>query len=317
MFFPFIFVIYMRLANDTRPRQNNSVYAKRRSNFVNDTSRQSAKQSTNAQKPAWYLPEQAAAFVLALGIFATIGPFGTYAMPYLPRLAYWALALSAGWLSVSLCLSILRRLPPLSTATPLMRLGLAIVLATLPTAIAVFWVEAMLRPGEVAPSIWVLLFDVAVICAVVAGAVYLHHLASGGEIAPEAEIATGSIQSDAVLPDAIPPDMTPNNAFYDRLPARLGTALISVSSQDHYVEVVTDQGRTLIHMRMADVLDGLHSGAGQQIHRSHWVAARAFCGLSRQDGRMVARLSDGRALPVSRSFAAASRAMTPIGPVSR
>lgn len=102
--------------------------------------------------------------------------------------------------------------------------------------------------------------------------------------------------------------------FLKRLPPKLGTNLISLSSQDHYVEVITEKGRELIHMRFTDALHELRDYPGQQIHRSHWIAEHAFGGLTRENGRVMAHLSNGRSLTVSRSFTAAAREMAPAVP---
>jgi DNA-binding LytR/AlgR family response regulator len=78
--------------------------------------------------------------------------------------------------------------------------------------------------------------------------------------------------------------------------------------------VTTARGRDLIHMRMADALEDLGDYPGQQIHRSHWISGHAFTGTSRDNGRLMAHLVDGRTLPVSRSFAPAVRRMAPVRP---
>ena len=57
------------------------------------------------------------------------------------------------------------------------------------------------------------------------------------------------------------------------LPQRGG--LLALSVEDHYVDIVTDKGKTLVLMRLADAMKETGSVAGLQIHRSHWVARGA------------------------------------------
>lgn len=246
-------------------------------------------QSKLSDRPAWHLPEQAAAYILAIGIFSTTGPFNTYSMSFLPRVAYWALALAAGWVFVSASLLLLRRTGFVHANASIRNFGLAISLAAPPTAFFVLILEALLRPSD--RPFWQanVLFSVLIVCLVVGG------------------VVVAWVRPRLNAPLRIPAYVT----FLKRLPPQIGTDLISLSSQDHYVEVTTEKGRELIHMRFADALRELRDYPGQQIHRSHWIAARAFSGLARENSKVMAHLSDGRTLTVSRSFTAAAREMTP------
>lgn len=269
-------------------RQNKTAFVNCGSDFVNNKKLQ----TELPNRPVWYLPEQAAAYVLATGIFSTIGPFDTFSMPFLPRVAYWALALAAGWVFVSTSLLLLRRTGFLHAGASAQNFAIAIALAAPPTAFIVLVLEALLRPSD--QPFWQvqILIYVLVVCLVVGGAVVAY------------------VRPHMNAPLRIPSYV----AFLKRLPPQIGTELISLSSQDHYVEVTTEKGRDLIHMRFADALDELHDYPGQQIHRSHWIAARAFRGLARENGKVMAHLSDGRTLSVSRSFTAAAREMAPAMP---
>lgn len=275
----------MALAFAATSGQNKSTDVKRRLHFVNDK----PKQSTKAERPAWHLPEQAAAYVLATGIFTTLGPFGTFEMVFWLRVIYWALAIGAGWIFVSSSIMAMRHKGWLDHESPVTRIALAIIVAAPPTALVVMALEYLLHPEDgpfLKPRIFLY---VAVVCLVIGGSVVAY------------------VRPRLVRPVKLPDYMI----FMRRLPPHLGTELISLSSQDHYVEVTTDKGRELIHMRLGDALGELSDYPGQQVHRSHWIAARAFRGVTRENNRLVVRLSDGRSLPVSRSFAPAVREMTP------
>lgn len=81
-------------------------------------------------------------------------------------------------------------------------------------------------------------------------------------------------------------------------------ALISLSVQDHYVEVVTDKGSSLILMRLGDAIRDARPTPGLQVHRSHWVAADQVARSRRQGARAILTLVDGREIPVSRTYLA-------------
>ncbi len=87
-----------------------------------------------------------------------------------------------------------------------------------------------------------------------------------------------------------------------RLPVAKRGRLVRLQAQDHYVEVVTTQGQTLVPMRFRDAIAETLPEPGRQIHRSHWVARHAVSGRCRVSGRSGLRLSDGSFIPIGRKF---------------
>ena len=77
--------------------------------------------------------------------------------------------------------------------------------------------------------------------------------------------------------------------------------------EDHYVDIVTDKGKTLVLMRLADAIRETAPIAGLQIHRSHWVARDAVVKVHRSDGKLILELSNGLKLPVSRGYLPAAK----------
>lgn len=106
-------------------------------------------------------------------------------------------------------------------------------------------------------------------------------------------------QSDAGLP-------APDETFQRRLPYALRAPLVRIEAQDHYLNVVSKKGSTLILMRLGDAIAEL-SGQGLQVHRSHWIALDGVTKPLRTKGRDVLVMSDGAEVPVSRSFRAAAQ----------
>ena len=101
--------------------------------------------------------------------------------------------------------------------------------------------------------------------------------------------------------------LTQPRSVFDRLPRKLGTDLIYLKVDDHYVKAYTPAGSGLILMRFADAVADL-SAHGLQVHRSYWVARRYMKCVMQKDGRTVLRLTTGQDIPVSRTYLHAVRA---------
>ena len=91
------------------------------------------------------------------------------------------------------------------------------------------------------------------------------------------------------------------DTFMRRLPIELRGPLVRIEAQDHYLNVVTARGSTLILTRLGDAISEL-SDKGLQVHRSHWIAEQAVAKHRREGGRDVLVMADGEDMPVSRSF---------------
>lgn len=94
----------------------------------------------------------------------------------------------------------------------------------------------------------------------------------------------------------------PSIAFFKRMDRSLGTSLMRLSVQDHYVEVHTSKGKELILMRFADAVDELDGFGGLQVHRSHWVARNAIIKVKRDGRKNQVVLSNGDEIPVSKNY---------------
>jgi len=103
---------------------------------------------------------------------------------------------------------------------------------------------------------------------------------------------------------AAPPPPPP---ILDRVPLPARGALWALVVKDHYVEVITERGRTLVLMRLGDAIREVGATPGVQIHRSHWVALPAVTKVVKTDGKPAVELPDGRCLGISRGYLAAAR----------
>lgn len=245
---------------------------------------------------------------LVLGI---TGPFGTYEqLDLMPRLGYWlALALATfavGYLSIKLTLGALLG----TKGTRPLRSAIAGIAAGIPVALVVLAFNLALFGGPVPPAA-----DIAKLfinCSLIAAAISFLTTLAGSS--PPREAATGAsplaAQEEQATADqrvAPAPTQPMRPPLIDRLPHAARGKLSYISMQDHYVEVHTDKGTTLVLMRLADAIREAGDIAGLQIHRSHWVALDAVTGSRRKDGKLFLKLADDALLPVSRSYADAVR----------
>lgn len=94
----------------------------------------------------------------------------------------------------------------------------------------------------------------------------------------------------------------PDVVMLRRRPDNLTGTIACLEMEDHYLRVHTDQGEGLVLHRMADAVDDLKATDGMQVHRSWWVARHAVARSLTKNRRRFLELTDGRQIPVGRSF---------------
>ena len=218
---------------------------------------------------------------LVLGI---AGPFGTTEfMRLFPRLAYWVVMTFLTFTVGTFIHALFEH--PASARSDFRWQG--VVLAAFCTGLAVAmvvfgvnWVALGVAPIE---PVYLLTTgaNALIIAIIISVTIAFHHRAS-----PPTQAPTGP--SPPPILDRLPPDKRGN--------------LVSMSVQDHYVEVTTTKGPTLILMRLADAITETAGQPGMQVHRSHWVANQAVVSGVRKGDRAVLTLNDGRDIPVSRTY---------------
>jgi hypothetical protein len=87
-----------------------------------------------------------------------------------------------------------------------------------------------------------------------------------------------------------------------RLPRRIGTDIVAISAELHYLRVYTRTGDALILMSFGRAVEALGVIPGQRIHRSHWVSLAHVLSLESDGDRFTCRLETGLELPVSRTY---------------
>lgn len=229
-----------------------------------------------------------------------LGPFGSYpAFPTATRYAFWLGLTAAGALAAVAADAML---PRTRLRLRLVRTGALALLSALPMTFVVAWTLSLVQPGRVfTPQQLPPLF------AAVAAVQLLIVLATT-TLTPRPDDTAAPRAPDrpepaaATIPAAFP------SALLGRLPPAIGTDILALETEDHYLRVHATGGSALILMRMADAVALLDPRLGVQVHRRWWVADAAVAGLRTEAQKLVLALIDDRRVPVGRTFAAAVRA---------
>ena len=286
-----------------------------------------------------------AALGAIVAVFTVIGPVSTYeTLSPLRRLGYWSLCYFVAW-PVFFCMAVvtLYLLRNRSPRTASLSLAGMTLLAGVPATGIVCSIEQLMRPQYSVglPSLYPRVVAVMLPATILVHLIVLHRInlnearpaakrnlfADVGAVRTEPGRSTPQARADAmdtaVAPEPVTaavraahaPQPAPHPAatpatkprsVFDRLPRRLGTDLIYLTVDDHYVKAHTPAGSAIVLMRFADAVAEL-SGHGLQVHRSYWVASRYLKRLAQKDGRTVLRLTTGHEVPVSRTYLAAVR----------
>jgi DNA-binding LytR/AlgR family response regulator len=234
--------------------------------------------------------------ILATVLLAVSGPFGTFqSFNVGQRFGYWAIMVVACYLTgqgaATLFIELLRE----RIAQRWPRVIVAGLLAGIPVGIVVLVINGIAYQHiALTESLNIWLYATIVTLAVVLLFVTLSDLMKSAAPAGPAPAS-----AEATLPTPPP--------ILDRVPLPQRGKLLALVVEDHYVDIVTDKGKTLVLMRLADAIREAAPIAGVQIHRSHWVARDAVVKVHRSDGKLTLELSNGLKLPVSRGYLPAAK----------
>ena len=236
----------------------------------------------------WRSPRFWGTFLAVVLIFAVTGPYGTMnSMPAGKRLAYWLILHAVAW-SIAILFSVLADgLLRKVLDRMFWRMMIGSLIAALPIGFAIGLVDYAFtsNPASLNGSLYRAVFALP-LCALFC---FLTYLTMHRQIE----------QATAEIP--------PSTSILDRLKPHNRGALLRLSVQDHYTEVVTSRGRELVLLRFSDALREIGSTPGLQVHRSHWVADAHVEALKRDNGKILILTRDGTQIPVSRSFAEEAR----------
>ncbi len=253
---------------------------------------------TNLTNPRLY-----AVFGIVVLIFAISGPFGTLEAFSLPhRLGLWFLLHAFTWVTAIFSLNIFSRALANTLPNKWLHLTICAIFAGFPVSLVTMWIEPLLKSDHFQLSFenWLLALSTAVPLTLAFS--ILSNLAAGNE-------SDEGIATPRPLPDTTVANTLAQPKLMARLPLEKRGDLISLSAADHYVEVVTTKGSSLILMRLADAVTETAPLEGRMIHRSHWVANTAIARVEGSIGKAKLYTVDGRYFPLSRAMTTKIRAL--------
>ncbi|KQY75453.1 LytTR family DNA-binding domain-containing protein [Brevundimonas sp. Root1423] len=231
------------------------------------------------------------AVCLATGaLMGVIGPFGSFFNDVLAvRIAYWVSVFLICGVTLRLAIRVLaprarRAGVPVWAWAPAMVLALGLPLAGITRMIAIaIWPG--IRQG-VSPVDW---YGQTVLVILIYGALHATLVRRLESPASPQPVKTGAPH------------------ILRHLPPRLGSDLLCLSMEDHYVRLHTERGSVLVLMSLGQALDELGDLDGLQVHRSWWVARRAVDAVIEDGRNLRLRLKGGIEAPVSRASVARLR----------
>ena len=259
------------------------------------------------------------AVMTGIGTFLALsGAFGSMAMPLPLRLLSW---IGFSWLGYGIFRPMESVVSWAERTLDLPRWGLWIagcLIASVPMTVAVVVLGNLPGP-KVWPSLDALMGSYPSVL-VIGGAVTLlfnvvqtgQRGAQSGASPDPSPVPAGAVPMAAAAPiaptQAPPaPAVPPPNPLFDQLPAELGSEIVALEMEDHYVRVHTALGSALVLMRLRDAMALIGDLEGMQVHRSWWVARAAVEDVLRDGRNIRLKLARGLEAPVARAKVAELR----------
>lgn len=243
--------------------------------------------------------ERIAVFGIAIFVCVFLGPFDTINdLGLWERVAFWTVAITAVGMVIELCMVAMLESKWVAKWPIALKLVIGAMIGAVPGTSFMVAINTLFRPEHLNansfPTLWL---KVTIMALLIAG---LEHLVwtrfrSNSHAGQSIEVEPHDI--------AAPLAAISKPRLFARLPDKLREGqIISLSMQDHYVEINTTLGSEMLLMRLSDAIDLLDGLAGSQTHRSHWVASGHAVSLVKVGRRHDLALSDGRKIPVSNSY---------------
>jgi hypothetical protein len=230
-------------------------------------------------------------------LLAGLGPFGTFAQTFSARTLFWVPVVWLNWIvAEAIVRGVLSRLPERVPARVVAVPALSALILT-PIAVGVVAGTAALVGMPIDDSLGQLAWKVLLVAFAIALPAYAWSVARSNRAAADMDRAI-----DRALEDAA----AAGGGFERRWPAGLHGHLLFLEMEDHYLRIHTTEGSGVVLCRMEDAAHEL-ADRGMRVHRSYWVAAGAVAGARRKGDAWRLRLTDGREIPVGRTYKAAVR----------
>jgi len=238
-------------------------------------------------------------------ILAFIGPFGSFTQPLAYRLVSWVVFAWIGYAIYSPMGWLVDRLHDgLDLPRPFAWV-FGVVLATVPMT-AIVWSMGFLPRAVPLPTLEQALASYFYVFLVGGGITALFYLIETRGAAEPTPVSSHSDARGPAIMDPPPPPLpepvsAASNPLLDALPAELGSDVIALEMEDHYVRVHTALGSELVLMRLRDAMVHVADIEGRQTHRSWWVARGAVEDVLREGRNVRLVLARGVEAPVSRA----------------
>ena len=244
--------------------------------------------------------------VAVIAILTIAGPFNTLNnMSFAPRLVYWGAISLATWpmgmaCSIYFGVSLYQRRVP----EWISRIFGGLI-GGLPIGLFVWLINKYLAGNHIGtlPDLVRLTGYTTVISAAVS---ILYYLIESG-MRPERQTTQEAYPANEPTLPIAKSEAAQTSPFFARLPKELGKDLICLQAQDHYIMATTTKGNEMILMRLVDAEKELESVPGIRTHRSWWIAQKHIVETLRENEKTLILLSNGKKIPVSRTYFKALR----------
>ena len=221
-------------------------------------------------------------------LLAFLGPFGSYEMPPLSRLAYWLVLTLLAWSVYKAALLTARYSARVARISARSGEAVGLLIGTCAVASGVKAIISWLDPAAVLP------FERLIVQTAVIGCLIY--------IPVRVATARRSTSGRAVaVPFDHGADEAPGAAFFRRLPPIFERELLCLEMEDHSVRVHSSGGSALLLMRMRDAVAELDGVDGARVGRSWWVRRDAVVRILRHNRAVLLELRNGQTVPVARS----------------
>ncbi|MEQ1540070.1 MAG: LytTR family DNA-binding domain-containing protein [Sphingorhabdus sp.] len=249
-------------------------------------------------------------YAVMASVLAVLGPFGTDQDPFLWRFSYWLVNLGFfGGLIMPLTARLSRPIRVLARAPILPGVLTLFCMGNIPMTMFVILTDWLLYKWIMVAS-WLPFAEVTQVRRDIRApgpANLPDALALYGNVLAVVLISIGMISIFVInrhirQAQSLGLKTRPGVSFFSRLPDHIGTDLIYLQMEDHYLRAVTKVGNTLILMRFRDALNEVAGVSGIQVHRSWWVASSHVVKLTRSGRNLELIMSDHARIPVSSSY---------------
>ncbi|TDO99541.1 LytTR family DNA-binding domain-containing protein [Marinomonas balearica] len=236
-------------------------------------------------------------------VISIIGPFGTFSeMSLLKRLVYWQLTIAViGHESLVLILMFFHL--PMTAKWPTSKTMIVTsLIMAFPASFQVHWLNQKMMPIEMPISILELSAYVLLVLLMIFLPLgkrlekrFKTPLKKESITEPTSTLTTEKNEIDLPKTTSHPNLM----ALFD---VEMKGRLVSISAEDHYIKIVTEQESQLVLHRFSDALKLLKPYSGMRVHRSWWVSLQFIERLDKKQGKWQLVMTNGEFIPVSKTY---------------